>query len=271
VWEFLARLGAQARVLDVGAGRGSFAADYPFQTVRVDLERPPRGTPQRALWVQADAAHLPFRDACFDVVVANHSFEHLRELDRALREIGRVIKPDGSLIASVPDSRTLSDRLYRFLARGGGHVNRFVSARQVEQLVTQATGLACRAHRLLYTSLAFLHPANRRGRRAGRFLLLLGAGERVLKWATWLLRKIDRRCGTRLSIYGWMFYFGNTPPPDDLTPWTNVCIRCGAGHPFSRLAAAGAINLETWPPEFRCPDCSTWNLYTDDRDYAGAV
>lgn len=254
-------------MLDLGAGRGSFAAGgYPFRTVRVDLERPTRPT-ETAVWVQADAARLPFRDACFDAIVANHSFEHLRELDRALREVGRVIKPDGALLASVPDSTTLSDWLYRFLARGGGHVNRFVSARQVGQLVEARTGLPCRGYRVLFTSLAFLHPANR-GRRTGRSLLLLGAGERVLKWATWLLRKIDRYCGTRLSVYGWVFYFGNVAQPIDPAPWTNVCIRCGAGHPFARLAAAGAINFETWLAKFRCPDCSTWNLYTNDQDYA---
>jgi SAM-dependent methyltransferase len=269
VWEYLAHLGPGAKVLDLGAGCGSFpASGYPFQTVRVDLERPAARPDSAAVCVQADAACLPFRDACFDAIVANHSFEHLRELERALREVGRVIKPGGALLASVPDATTLSDWLYRFLARGGGHVNRFVSARQVEQLVTAATGLEYRGHRVLFTSLSFLHPANR-VRRARRFLLLLGAGERALRWTAWLLRQIDRRCRTRLSVYGWMFYFGSVPVPIDPAPWTNVCIRCGAGHPFARLAAAGAINFETWLPEFRCPDCSTWNLYTDDRQYAG--
>jgi SAM-dependent methyltransferase len=270
VREFLLRLGEHARVLDLGAGRGSFPApSYPFRTTRVDIERQPADP--GAHRVQADAARLPFRDGSFDAAVANHSLEHLRDPRRALSEVGRVLKPGGSLLVSVPDSGTVSDVLYRFFARGGGHVNRFRSAWEVEEMVTKEAGLACHGRRVLFTSLAFLHPENRKGRRTRRFLLLLGSGERVLKWTTWLFRKIDRRIGTRLSIYGWVFCFGAVPDPIDTTPWTNVCVRCGAGHPFARLAAAGAINFETWIPEFRCPDCGTWNLYTDDREYREAV
>mgnify|MGYP007094565261 FL=1 len=102
-------------------------------------------------------------------------------------------------------------------------------------------------------------------------LLLAFVGEGTLKWATYLARKLDRRFGTRLSIYGWAFYFGAGAEALDTTPWTNVCVRCGAGHPFDRLAAEGAVNLEAWIPRFRCPDCGTWGLYTDDADYRDAA
>lgn len=266
--EFLGHLPPGARVLDLGSGGGSFPASaYPLRTVRVDFIPPPAD----AAAVQADAARLPFRDACFDAIVANHSLEHFVELAAVLKEIRRVLKPDGSLFVSVPDSTTLSDRLYRFFARGGGHVNRFRSAGEVERLVSQGTGLPCRARRVLFTSLAFLHPENRRGRRAGRLLLAAGVGERTLKWATWLARRLDRRFRTRLSIYGWVLYFGGGPETADTTPWTNVCVRCGAAHPFARLAAEGAINFEAWIPEFRCPDCGTWGLYTNDADYRDAA
>jgi SAM-dependent methyltransferase len=268
--EFLGHLAPGARVLDLGCGVGSYPASaYPLRTVRLDLERPPADPSAAA--VQADAARLPFRDACFDAIVANHSLEHFAELEAVLAEVRRVLQPGGSLFVSVPDSTTLSDRLYRFFARSGGHVNRFRSAAEVERLVREGTGLACRAWRLLFTSLAFLHPENRRGRRAGRLLLVAGVGERTLKWATWLARKLDRRFGTRLSIYGWVFYFGAGPEMVDTTPWTNVCVRCGAGHPFARLAAEGAINLEAWIPQFRCPDCGVWGLYTNDADYRDAA
>ncbi len=268
--EFLGHLAPGARVLDLGCGRGSFpAAAYPLRIVRMDVVRPPADP--AAFAVQADAARLPFRDACFEAIVANHSLEHFVDLAAVLAEIRRVLKPGGSLFVSVPDATTWSDRLYRFLARRGGHVNRFRSAAEVERLVSESTGLPCRGRRVLFTSLAFLHPENRQGRRAGRLLLVAGVGERTLKWTTWLARKLDRRLGTRLSIYGWVFYFGAVPERVDATPWTNVCVRCGAAHPFSRLAAEGAINLEAWIAEFRCPDCGTWGLYTNDADYRDAT
>ena len=268
--EFLGHLAPGARVLDLGSGRGSFPASaYPLHTVRVDRERPPADADADA--VQADAARLPFRDACFDAIVANHSLEHFRNLGAVLAEVRRVLKRGGSLYVSVPDSTTLSDHLYRFFARGGGHVNRFRSAGEVERLIREATGLSCQARRTLFTSLAFLHPENRKGRRAGRMLAVAFVGERTLRWATWLARKLDRRFGTRLSIYGWAFYFGPGAEAADTTPWTNVCVRCGAGHPFARLAAEGAVNLEAWIPRFRCPDCGAWGLYTADADYRDAA
>lgn len=89
--------------------------------MRVDAEAAPR------LSVLADAAALPFASASFDAVVANHSLEHFADLDGALGEIGRVLAPAGALYIAVPDATTFTDRLYRWLARGGGHVNRFSS------------------------------------------------------------------------------------------------------------------------------------------------
>src|SRR5512138_501688 len=92
--------------------------------VRVDLER--QGQLPGTHFVQADAARLPFRAGSFRRVSCNHSLEHFAELDQSLREIGRITKPGGSLFVSVPDCRTITDRVYRWLARGGGHVNTFV-------------------------------------------------------------------------------------------------------------------------------------------------
>jgi ubiquinone/menaquinone biosynthesis C-methylase UbiE len=45
---------------------------------------------------------LPFRDETFDCVIISEVLEHLGEDERALREISRVLKPGGTLAASVP-------------------------------------------------------------------------------------------------------------------------------------------------------------------------
>lgn len=47
---------------------------------------------------------LPFEDDEFDAIVANHSINGIRfdDLDRALRELLRVLKPDGTLRVLVP-------------------------------------------------------------------------------------------------------------------------------------------------------------------------
>ena len=77
----------------------------------------------------------------------------------------------------------------------------------------------------------------------------------------WLLRRIDRAFGTRLSIYGWAFYFGSAAPPEPAEFWQNVCVRCGAAHsePYLRQHGAGwraLLGIES----YRCPSCGGFNL-----------
>ncbi|MFZ9756311.1 MAG: class I SAM-dependent methyltransferase [Bacteroidia bacterium] len=45
-------------------------------------------------WVQdGDIRNLPFPDAHFDLVIANHVLEHIQSLDQALKELKRCLKP----------------------------------------------------------------------------------------------------------------------------------------------------------------------------------
>ncbi|KAF1984274.1 methyltransferase type 11 [Aulographum hederae CBS 113979] len=46
---------------------------------------------------QCDAASLPFPDASFDLVIANHMLYHLDNPDAALKEFARVLRPGGRL------------------------------------------------------------------------------------------------------------------------------------------------------------------------------
>ena len=115
-----------AWVLDLGSQYGSFPPQATAgRVVRLDLDA--RAAPG-VFAVQADAAHLPFRDHTFARAVANHSLEHFDALTQCLSELGRVLAPNAQLYVAVPDASTLADQLYRWLARGGGHVNPFVEA-----------------------------------------------------------------------------------------------------------------------------------------------
>ena len=55
-----------------------------------------------------DAVHeirdglLPFADSAFDLIVNNQVMEHVEDLDGALREIHRVLKPGGTLLSLFP-------------------------------------------------------------------------------------------------------------------------------------------------------------------------
>jgi SAM-dependent methyltransferase len=54
-----------------------------------------------------NAQELPFSDASFDVAVANHMLYHVPEPAEAARELARVLRPDGVLLASTNSRRHL--------------------------------------------------------------------------------------------------------------------------------------------------------------------
>jgi len=140
----------------------------------------------------------------FAAVVSNHSLEHIANFAAALHEIGRVVRPDGSLFVAVPDAATFTDKLYRWLARGGGHINAFTAPDALAKEIERATGLPHRVPGALF-SLSFLNRRHNPGRRPRR-LLLLGAGsEWSLFLYAWLSRRLDRFFKTRTSVYGWAF------------------------------------------------------------------
>ncbi|HLK69986.1 MAG TPA: class I SAM-dependent methyltransferase [Bryobacteraceae bacterium] len=253
-----------ARVLDLGARTGSFHTDREdLCIVRLDLEiLPARGT---GWYVAADAARMPFAAHAFDLVISNHSLEHFPELEQTVCEIGRVMRPDGALYIAVPDAGTLSDRIYRWMGRGGGHVNAFRAPGDVTNLVERLTGLSMRSSRVLYSSLAFLNSRNLNGRPQIKSILFGFGNERFLAILMWCLRRIDRRWHTRLSHYGWAFYFGAVELPTTLDAWINVCVRCGSAAPAAFLRKTGAVppGLRKFQP-YRCPSCGAYNLFLDD-------
>jgi predicted SAM-dependent methyltransferase len=65
--------------------------------VSTDLERP-------TAMVKADITALPFPDESFDVILCSHVLEHVLDDRRAMRELHRVLKPEGWAIVLVPIS-----------------------------------------------------------------------------------------------------------------------------------------------------------------------
>ena len=216
-------------------------------------------------FVQADGARLPFRDRAFDAVIVNHCLEHVADLPSALHEIGRVLQQNGSLYASVPDASTFTDRIYRWIFHGGGHINAFRNPHEIESQIAASTALRPVARRVLYTSLIYLGRHNFAGR-PPRKVWLFGNGHlRFVACLTYALRLLDRAFGARTSVYGWAFYFGDIREEIATVPWTNVCVRCGTGHSSASLIANQRVQRAILtPPSYDCPVCSTWNLFTID-------
>lgn len=260
--EILYNLPAEALVLDLACGGGSFdASAFPFTTIRADLEC---RTPHRP-FARADAAHLPFRSGVFDAVICNHGLEHFLEADRAVAEMGRVLRRGGAIYLSVPDASTLHDRLYRFVTFGGGHVNRFTDAGSLVRWLESSTGLPHAGTRTLLASFSFLNRRNCGSRLPRRYRIAAWHRELPLAVLVALARRADRVFGTRLNVYGWAFYFGSIPEAVSRQRWVNLCIRCGQAHSGLWLKEVGAVRRRWFfLRAYRCPTCGAENLYADD-------
>jgi SAM-dependent methyltransferase len=265
VHEILHSLGPGQRVLDLGSNTGSFPSSVgPFTVIRADLDQPSSAAVNFA---RADAAHLPFADHAFDAIISNHSLEHFADLAGSLAEMGRVLKPTGALYIAVPDASTFCDRLYRWLARGGGHLNAFTSAPALAGTIERATHLRHIDTRTLCTSLSYLNRNNRKVAGPRRLLAVGGGSEISLHIFTYFARLSDRLFGTRLSVYGWALYFGSFNVPIDIDVWTNVCIRCGSGAPSEWLRELNLVHRRFLLRVYRCQNCGTTNLFSEDRRF----
>ena len=69
--------------------------------------------------VQGDLRHLPFEDATIDAVVSTSTLDHLPDRDRllAVREIHRVLRPNGALVLTCDNADNVGDPLLRLAAR----------------------------------------------------------------------------------------------------------------------------------------------------------
>ena len=112
-WEYMAFREEEIipPVLDLGCGDGKFAQIlFPFTLeFGVDINRERLKRAARAgvyrFSIQADAHRLPFRDQYFGTVFSACALEHIPRVEMVIEEVGRVLKPGGKFIFSVPSHR----------------------------------------------------------------------------------------------------------------------------------------------------------------------
>ena len=118
----------EARTIDLCCGTGDMAfalqrraeksgvkilgADFSHAMLQRATQKS-AGTSLR--WVEADALHLPFADRQFDLVTAAFGFRNLADYDAGLREMLRILCPDGECgILDFGEPRGMIGKLYRF-------------------------------------------------------------------------------------------------------------------------------------------------------------
>ena len=93
------------KVLDIGCGLGGYSRSFLKEGARVtclDLSKD-QFQPQKGLtFVQGDATHTNFPDKSFDFVFCSSLIEHVKNPDKLIKEIRRVLKPAGYCYISFP-------------------------------------------------------------------------------------------------------------------------------------------------------------------------
>jgi ubiquinone/menaquinone biosynthesis C-methylase UbiE len=107
----LFHLQKRAKILDVGAGTGGivpflleaigpegsiWAVDYAEEMVKIGRKK--FMAESRVSFEVASVEDLPYKDRFFDQVVCFGAFPHFEDKAEALNEMGRVLKPGGTLI-----------------------------------------------------------------------------------------------------------------------------------------------------------------------------
>ncbi|HUJ30261.1 MAG TPA: methyltransferase domain-containing protein [Candidatus Acidoferrum sp.] len=154
--ETLARLvaaGPNDRAVDLASGPGTLAlrfARHVRSVVALDLTPAILRRAQQSARADAienlfctlgDATALPLADASLDVVVTSYSLHHIREPERVVREMARVLRPGGRagvldmLVPEDPRAAALRNRIE--IARDPSHT-RALSKSELERLFTNA-------------------------------------------------------------------------------------------------------------------------------------
>jgi ubiquinone/menaquinone biosynthesis C-methylase UbiE len=154
------KLKPQSVVLDAGCGTGRHLRemtqlpdlkiigldknDRELREAYASLQGIPNAHPDNCLVMKADIRKLPFAAASFDCVICSEVLEHIPEHHAALKELVRVLKPQGVIVISVP--RYYPERICWLISPAyhnseGGHIRIYRKKKLAQMLAGQ--GINC--------------------------------------------------------------------------------------------------------------------------------
>ncbi|RLJ08800.1 MAG: hypothetical protein DRP13_01925 [Candidatus Aenigmatarchaeota archaeon] len=111
-WSIIRKYKTQGKLLDIGCAYGfwtKFSRKKGFSSMGCDISdfaisQARKRFPDLEFFQMDIQKKLGFPGNEFDVVTAFDVLEHCKNLDGALQEVKRVLKPDGFFLASIPDT-----------------------------------------------------------------------------------------------------------------------------------------------------------------------
>lgn len=119
-----------ARILELGCGNGSLWEEHidkldsnakltmtDYSSGMVDIVREKFSNNSKISFEIADAQNLTFSSQSFDIVIANHTLHHVNNIDLAISEIARVLKPNGVFYATTNGTKGLENYFYEIIQK----------------------------------------------------------------------------------------------------------------------------------------------------------
>jgi ubiquinone/menaquinone biosynthesis C-methylase UbiE len=119
-------------ILDLGAGIGIYYSrllammpNTTYYAIDISHKMLKNHPSDSEFLTLSNAMRLPYKDDSFDVIMANHMLYHIPDIDAAIKEIRRVLKPNGTVliatnsIHTMPELQVLMRRAIVLLTRYG--------------------------------------------------------------------------------------------------------------------------------------------------------
>ena len=118
VLEWFRKLPKNSKVLEAGCGTGNYVISlskigHNVIGVEIDSERVKIAKDYMRIYkinpkriVRGDLIKLPFKNEEFDAIFCHGVIEHIRDSERAVKEMARVLKKEGYAMISVPNKYT---------------------------------------------------------------------------------------------------------------------------------------------------------------------
>ena len=104
----------KGRILDIGAGTGDFlltAQENGWQTIGLEPSPRAKGIAiKKGISFVGDTKELESHS--FDTITMWHVLEHVPDLDAQIKELKRLLKPEGTLIIAVPNYKSFDAKHY---------------------------------------------------------------------------------------------------------------------------------------------------------------
>lgn len=113
----------RGRLLDIGCGNGSFIEfmnNYGWETTGLDFDTEAVKTAkQKNLNVKLGSLdEQKFPTNYFDVITLSHVIEHVYDPLELIKECFRILKPDGKMVLSTPNNKSLGHKYFKENWRG---------------------------------------------------------------------------------------------------------------------------------------------------------